>query len=70
VVDLRRVRLAEAEVVRAQQRQSMWMALAGHHFAGAFSVALGAPAAHEAPVVPELPERVVSGVTARREWPT
>jgi hypothetical protein len=29
----------------------MRMALAGHHFAGAFAVALGAPAAHEAPVV-------------------
>jgi hypothetical protein len=34
------------------------MALAGHHFAGTFAVALGAPAAHEAPVVQEEPEQV------------
>jgi hypothetical protein len=55
---------------KSQQRQPMRMALAGHHFAGAFAVALGAPAAHEAPVVEEEPEQVevrVAEVAAQRE---
>ena len=37
----------------AQQRQPVRMALAGHQFARAFAVTLGAPAAHEAPMVQE-----------------
>jgi hypothetical protein len=48
----------------------MRMALAGHHFAGAFAVALGAPAAHEASMVQEEPEQVevrVAQVAAQRE---
>jgi hypothetical protein len=32
--------------------------LAGYHFAGALAVALGAPAAHEAPVIEEKPQQV------------
>src|SRR5208282_2011080 len=35
----------------AEQREPMWMALAGHYFARALAVALGTSAAHEAPVV-------------------
>jgi hypothetical protein len=37
----------------------MWMALAGHHFAGAFAVTLGAPAAHEAAMVEQEPQWVL-----------
>ena len=42
------LRLQESE---AQQRQPMRVALAGHHFAGAFILALRTVAAHEAPMV-------------------
>src|SRR3954463_9773764 len=34
----------------AQQRQPMRMALAGHHLAGAFALALSTSTAHEAPM--------------------
>jgi hypothetical protein len=46
------------------------MALAGHHFAGALAVALGAPAAHEAPVIEEGPQLIkvrFAQVAAQRE---
>src|SRR3954452_21648957 len=42
----------------AQQRQPMWMALAGHQFPRAFAVPFGTSAAHEGPMVQEEPQQV------------
>ena len=43
---------------QAQQGEPVRMALAGHQFPGAFALALGVLAAHEAPVVQEKPKQV------------